>query len=157
MAQAPAVTKSGAVTKSSGNLLRFLARKSRLKAVLLSAVMAAVLVGRNTNDGPAWRVSLVLAALIAVGTWLVFGVATPRVIRRQRVSTSAWGTAVLAGFTLLSVGVFWTALTPIFAFGAFTLAADTQERRSPAPWPARLGSALAGIGLLTSLVLALIG
>ena len=151
------MTQAAAVTNSSRSVVRFLTRHAALKAVLLSAAMAAVLVARNTNDGPAWRVSLVLAAAIAVATWLVFGVAIPRATRRQNPKTSARWTAVMAVVTVLSVAVFWTALTPIFALGAFTLAADTQDRSTPAPRPARLGTAVAGLGLAASLVLAVVG
>jgi hypothetical protein len=33
-------------------------------AVLLSAVLTAILIARDANNGPAWRVGLVLAAVV---------------------------------------------------------------------------------------------
>ena len=49
-------------------------------AGLLSAILTGILVARNTNDGPAWRVSLVLAACVLAFTALVFGLVVRRVL-----------------------------------------------------------------------------
>jgi hypothetical protein len=115
--------------------------------ILLSAVLAAILIARNTNDGPAWRVGLVLGAAIAVSAALVFGLAVRRALRKGSARTSAWATLVMGVVTVLSFLVFWLAVTPVFGVAALTLALDARDRR-----PFR-GEALA----ITGAVLAILG
>ena len=116
-------------------------------AILLSAVLAAVLIARDTNDGPAWRVGLVLGAAIVVGTLLVFGLAGRLALRKGSARTSAWTALAFGVVTVLSVVVFWLALPPVFGVAALMLARDARDRR-----PFR-GEALA----ITGAVLAILG
>jgi hypothetical protein len=115
--------------------------------ILLSAVLAAILIARNTNDGPAWRVGLVLGAAIAVSAALVFGLAVRRALRTGSARTSARASLVMGVVTVLSFLVFWLAVTPVFGVAALTLALDARDRR-----PFR-GEALA----ITGAVLAILG
>ena len=116
-------------------------------AILLSAVLAVILIARDTNDGPAWRVGLVLGAAIVVGTLLVFGLAGRLALRKGSARTSAWTALAFGVVTVLSVVVFWLALPPVFGVAALMLARDARDRR-----PFR-GEALA----ITGAVLAILG
>jgi len=115
-------------------------------AVLLSAVLAAILLVRDTNDGPAWRVGLVLGAAIAVSAGLVFGLAVRGALRKASARTSAWAALALGVVTVLSFLVFWLAVPPIFGVAALTLARDARDRR-----PFR-GEALAMIGAVLAIL-----
>ena len=64
-------------------------------AVLLSAILGVILIARNTNDGPAWRVGLVLAAFVLAFTGVVFGLVVRRVLRKGSARASAWTALVL--------------------------------------------------------------
>lgn len=116
-------------------------------AILLSAALTAILIARDTNDGPAWRVGLVLGAAIVVGAALVFGLAVRLALRKGSARTSAWSALALGVVTVLSVGVFWLALPPVFGVAALALARDARDRR-----PFR-GEAVA----ITGAVLAIVG
>lgn len=115
-------------------------------AIALSAVLTAILLVRNTNDGPAWRVGLVLAAAIAVSAALVFGLAVRGALRKESARTSAWAALALGIMTVLSFGVFWLAVTPVFGVAALALARDARDRR-----PFR-GEALTMIGAVLAIL-----
>ena len=121
-------------------------------AVALSAAMTIVLLIKNTNDGPAWRVSLVLAAAVALFSWLVFGVAVKRALGRESRTISARRSLMFGVVTVLSLAAFWLALPPIFAVAAFVLASHAASH-GPSSWPARAGSVLGALGLVAALVL----
>jgi hypothetical protein len=131
-------------------------RRQAAMAVALSAALAIILLIRNTNDGPAWRVSLILGTCIALASWLVFGVVVRRALRHDSPVTSARRAVVLGVVTVLSVGVFWMALSPIFAVGALTLAAESH-RHGANTRTAKTAAVLAFAGLAASLVLSLVG
>ena len=59
-------------------------------AIVASAVLTAILIARDTNDGPAWRVGLVLGAVHRVGAALVFGLAVRLALRERSARASAW-------------------------------------------------------------------
>ena len=124
-------------------------------AVLLSAVLTVILIARNANGGPAWRVGLVLGAAIVIGTALVFGLAVRLALRKGSARTSAWTALALGAATVLSVVVFWMALPPVFGVAALTLARDARDRR---PFRgeaiAVIGAALATLGTLASFAIA---
>ena len=124
-------------------------------AILVSAVLAAILLIRDTNDGPAWRVGLVLAAAIAVGAALVFGLAVRRALGKDSARTSAWAAVILGVVTVLSFGVFWLAVTPVFGVGALALARDARDRR---PFRgealATTGAVLAILGMVATFIFA---
>ena len=98
-------------------------------AVLLSAILTGIMIARNTNDGPAWRVGLVLAAFVLTFTALVFGLVVRRVLARNSARASAWAALVLGTVAVLSLAVFWLALPPVFAVAALALARDARDRR----------------------------
>ena len=127
-------------------------------AVLLSAILTGILVARNTNDGPAWRVSLVLAAFVLAFTALVFGLVVRQVLRKGSPRACAWTSLVLGILAVLSLAVFWLALPPVFAIGALTLARDARDRR---PFRgeaiAAAGAVLAALGTVAAFAVAAIG
>jgi len=98
-------------------------------AVLLSAVLTGIVIARNTNDGPAWRVGLVLAAFVLAFTAIVFGLVVRRVLGRNSARASAWTALVLGVIAVLSLAVFWLALSPVFSVAAMVLARDARDRR----------------------------
>ena len=114
---APAATRVPGVLRPAG------------LAVLLSAILSVVLIARNTNDGPAWRVGLVLAAFVLAFTGMVFGLVVRRVLRKGSARTSAWTALVLGVLAVLSLAVFWLALPPVFGVAALVLARDARDRR----------------------------
>jgi hypothetical protein len=115
--------RTSPATRASGVL------RSAGLAVLLSAVLTGILLARNTNDGPAWRVSLVLAAFVLAFTALVFGLVVRLVLRRSSARASAWTALILGVVTIMSLAVFWLALPPVFGVAALTLARDARDRR----------------------------
>ena len=115
-------------------------------AVLASAVLTAILVARNFNDGPAWRVSLVLGAAVIICTGLVFGLVVRRVQRGGSARAAAWTSLILGIATVASLAVFWLALPGVFAVAALVLARDARDRR-----PFR-GAALATAGGVLALL-----
>jgi hypothetical protein len=115
-------------------------------AVLLSAILTAILIARDTNDGPAWRVGLVLAAVVVAFTALVFGLVVRRALRRESARASAWTALVLGLLAAASLVVFWLALPPVFGVAALTLARDARDRR-----PFR-GEAIAAIGAVLAVL-----
>ena len=98
-------------------------------AVLLSAILTAILIARDTNDGPAWRVALVLAAVVLAFTALVFGLVVRRALRRESARACAWTALVLGLLAVASLVVFWLALPPVFGVAALTLVRDARDRR----------------------------
>ena len=126
-------------------------------AVLLSAILTAVLLARNTNDGPAWRVGLILAAVVVAFTALVFGLVVRRVLRKGSARVSAWTSLVLGVLAVASLVVFWLALPPVFAVGALVLARDARDRRPfRGESVALIGAVLAGLGTLTAFAITVI-
>jgi hypothetical protein len=126
-------------------------------AVLLSAILSAVLLARNTNDGPAWRVGLVLAAVVLAFTALVFGLVVRRALRKGSARVSAWTSLVLGILAVASFAVFWLALPPVFAVGALVLARDARDRRPfRGEGLALTGAVLAGLGTVAAFAMAVI-
>lgn len=149
---------NAAVTARAGNTHASIGvRKPVLTAALLSAAMTVVLVIRDTNDGPAWRVSLVVSILVAFAAWLVFGVAVQRALAKHSAAATARRSLTLGVLTVLSIALFWSAIPPILAIGTFVLAADARNQSGHPPWPAALGAGLAGLGLVAGLTLTVVG
>jgi heme/copper-type cytochrome/quinol oxidase subunit 2 len=127
-------------------------------AVLLSAILTAVLIGRDTNNGPAWRVGLVLAAVVLAVTALVFGLVVRRVLRRESARASAWTALVLGLLAVASLVVFWLALPPVFGVAALTLARDARDRRPFRGEAVAVAAAvLAALGTVAAFVASAIG
>ena len=127
-------------------------------AVLLSAILSVVLIARNTDDGPVWRVGLVLAASVLAFTGVVFGLVVRRVLRKGSARASAWTALVLGILAVLSLAVFWLALPPVFGVAALVLARDARDRR---PFRgeaiAVTGAILAALGMVAAFALTAIG
>jgi hypothetical protein len=127
-------------------------------AVLLSAILSVVLIARNTDDGPVWRVGLVLAAFVLAFTGVVFGLVVRRVLRKGSARASAWTALVLGILAVLSLAVFWLALPPVFGVAALVLARDARDRR---PFRgeaiAVTGAILAALGMVAAFALTAIG
>jgi hypothetical protein len=135
----PMATSATTSTETSGPLLAALAA---------GAAMSVLLVVKNTNDGPAWRVTLVLSIAIALVSWLVFG----RVVARAATARAASRRALILGIvTLLATAVFWMAVQPVLAAGTFVLA-----RRSSSSAAARVGLVLAALGFAAGVVLTVV-
>jgi hypothetical protein len=133
-------------------------RKPVTVAVALSVASLIVLLIRNTNDGPVWRVSLIVGVAIAVVTAIVFGVVVRRTLAKQSPKSSTRAALVLGVLAVLSIVAFWTAVPPIFGVGAVALAIDARDRRPfRRDWLATLGGALGVIGAAAGLVLSCIG
>jgi uncharacterized membrane-anchored protein len=98
------------------------------------------MIARNTDNGPAWRVGLILAAVVLAFTGLVFGLVVRLVLRKGSARASARTALILGILAAASLVVFWLALSPVFAVGALVLARDARDRR-----PFR-GESLAVIG-----------
>jgi uncharacterized membrane-anchored protein len=98
-------------------------------AVLLSAILAAIMIARDTDNGPAWRVGLILAAVVLAFTGLVFGLVVRLVLRKGSAGASARTALILGIAAAASLVVFWLALPPVFAVGALVLARDARDRR----------------------------
>jgi hypothetical protein len=143
---APAATRVPGVLRPAG------------LAVLPSAILSVILIARNTNDGPAWRVGLVLAAFVLAFTGMVFGLVVRRVLRKGSARASAWTALVLGVLAVLSLAVFWLALPPVFGVAALVLARDARDRR---PFRgeaiAVTGAILAALGTVAAFALTAIG
>jgi hypothetical protein len=143
---APAATRVPGVLRPAG------------LAVLLSAILSVILIARNTNDGPAWRVGLVLTAFVLAFTGMVFGLVVRRVLRKGSARASAWTALVLGVLAVLSLAVFWLALPPVFGVAALVLARDARDRR---PFRgeaiAVTGAILAALGTVAAFALTAIG
>lgn len=133
-------------------------RRPALAAVLLSAAMTVFLVIRDTNDGPAWRVSLVLSATVAILSWIVFGATVRRTLAKDSAAASAQRALILGVLAALSLLAFWMAITPVFAIAALVLAGHARGRHPEgAPRHAAIGAGLAACGLIAGLVLSVVG
>ena len=127
-------------------------------AVALSVVSLIVLLIRNTNDGPAWRVSLIVGAAVAILTFVVFGLFARRTLAKQSAKSSARAAVVLGGLAVLSNMVFWMAVPPIFGVAAVALAMDARDRRPfRGEWLANVAGVLGALGTVAALVLSCIG
>ena len=120
-------------------------------AVLLSAILTAIMLARDTNNGPAGRVGLVLAIAVLAGTALVFGLVVRPVLRRNSGRASAWTALILGLVTIASLVVFWLALPPVFGVAALTLARDARDRRPfRGETIAAIGAVLAGLATVAA-------
>ena len=95
----------------------------------------------NTPDEDALRQFIVVLAIIAVGTAVVFGLVVPRASE-----DSARAAIVLAVLALLGAGVFWSGLSPVLAVGALVLA-----RRAEGATGARAAIVVAVLALVADL------
>ena len=115
-----------------------MSRSLALPAVPKAAVAAGLslfLLGLEyvlaTPDEDALRQFLVVSAIIAVGTAIVFGLVVPR-------ASSARTGLVLSLIALLFAGVFWTGLPPVLAVGGIVLGRRYPSGRA-ASWAVAIG------------------
>lgn len=89
-------------------------------AIALAVALAAIgtYAGRSDSDHHATREFLIVCAIIAVASALVFGWIVPKMLERTSFGTPA---LVLAVLGLLTVLVFWSGLPPILAAGGALL------------------------------------
>ena len=127
-------------------------------AVLLSAILVAIMLARNTDNGPAWRVGLILGAVVLACTGLVFGLVARLVLAKGSAGASARTALVLGVLAAASLVVFWLALPPVFAVGALVLARDARDRR---PFRgeslAVIGAALAALAAIAAFAVIFVG
>ena len=126
-------------------------------ALTLSAASLVALLIRDTNDGPVWRVSLIVGATVAVLTWVIFGIVVRRTLTKRSPQSSTRAALTLSVLAVLSTVAFWMAVPPLFGVAAVTLAIDARDRRPfRREWLATLATTLgivgAGAGLLLSCV-----
>ena len=123
-----------------------------------AAASAIVLLIRNVDDGPVWRVGSIHAATIVVISLLVYRVGMRRAIAKADGRASARTAIVLSLLGVLSILVFWMAVPPLFGVAAVALALDARDRR---PFRGQRLADVAGVlGALVTvvgLVLAFVG
>ena len=123
--------------------------------MLLSAILTAILIARDTNNGPAWRVGLILAAIVVALTVLIFGLVVRRALRRESARASAWTALVLGVGAVASLVVFWLAVPPVFGVAALMLARDARDRRPFRGEAAAItGAVLATLGTVAAFAIA---
>jgi hypothetical protein len=114
----------------------------------LSAVLTAVGTFRGDNENE-WRSWLIVLAIAAVATAIVFWVVIPRIGKLDR------GALILAILGALAIIVFWAGLPVVFAGGATLLALEARDRVASGLSTAAL--AIAGLTVIAAVVLALFG
>jgi hypothetical protein len=102
--------------------------------VALAAALAAW--GTFGEDDYSAGDYLIVLAIILVAAAIVFGV----VVRRWPDARTA---VILGVLAVLTVGIFWTGLPPVFAAGAIALGLRQRESGD-----ARMGNIAAGLGVL---------
>jgi hypothetical protein len=133
-------------------------RRPAALAVALSIVLTVVLIVRDTDSGPAWRVGLVLAAAIAVTAAVVFGLVVRRTLAKADPRSSAKTALTLGILAVVSFIVFWMAVSPILGVGALLLARDARDRRPfRGERMATVGGILGAIGTVAALAMSFIG
>lgn len=133
----------------------------RLPATIAVALCVASLIPlliHNTNDGPVWRVSLIIGIAVAILTTAVFGLVARRTLAKNSPASSTRAALILGIVAVLTNAVFWMAVPPIFGVAAVALMVDARDRRPfRHAWLASLAGALGVIGTAACLVLSFIG
>ena len=114
----------------------------------LSAVLTAVGTFRGDNENE-WGSWLIVLAIAAVATAIVFWVVIPRIGNLDR------GALILALVGALTIIVFWAGLPVVFAGGATLLALEARNRAATGLSTAAL--AIAALTVIAAVVLALFG
>lgn len=149
---------SATLTTPTSTRIDTSARRPAVLAVALSAVMTVVLIIRDTDSGPAWRVGLILGAAIVLSTAVVFGLVVRRTLAKANARSSAKAALILGIVAALSFVVFWMAVTPIFGVGAVLLARDARDRRPfRGEAMATVGAVLGALGTVAAVVFSFVG
>jgi hypothetical protein len=123
-------------------------------AIALAVVLAAIgtYADRSDSDHHATREFLIVCAIIAVASALVFGWIVPRMLARASLGTPALVLAVLGFVTVL---VFWSGLPPVLAAGGGLLGWAGRTARLGAG-RCRVAMAIAALAVMAD-VLVLVG
>jgi hypothetical protein len=133
-------------------------RRPAVLAVALSALMTLVLIARDTDSGPAWRVGLILSAAIVITATVVFGLVVRRTLAKADARSSAKGALILGILAALSFIVFWMAITPILGVAAVVLARDARDCRPfHGETLATVGGILGALGTIAAIVACIVG
>ena len=119
-----------------------------LGSFALSAVLTAIGTFRGDNENE-WRTWLIVLAIAAVATAIVFWVVVPRIGNLDR------GALILAIVGAVTIIVFWLGIPVVIAGGAALLALEARERAAT-----RLNTAalvIAALTVIAAVVLALFG
>jgi hypothetical protein len=119
-----------------------------LGSFALSAVLTAIGSFRGDNENE-WRSWLIVLAIAAVVTVIVFWVVIPRIGNLDR------GALILAIVGAVTIIVFWAGVPVPIAGGATLLALEARERAATGLSTAAL--AIAGLTVIAAVVLALFG
>jgi hypothetical protein len=119
-----------------------------LGSFVLSAILTAIGSFRGDDDH-AWRQWLIVLAIAAVATAIVFWVIVPRIGNPDR------GALILAIVGAVTIIVFWTGVPVVIAGGATLLALDARERAATRLSTAALVTA--ALTVIAAIVLAVFG
>jgi hypothetical protein len=119
-----------------------------LASFALSAALTAIGTFRGDNDH-AWRQWLIVLAIAAVATAIVFWVVIPRIENLDR------GALILAIVGALTIIVFWAGVPVVLAGGATLLALEARDRAATGLSTAAL--AIAGLTVIAAVALAFLG
>jgi len=119
-----------------------------LASFALSAALTAIGTFRGDNDH-AWRQWLIVLAIAAVATAIVFWVVIPRIENLDR------GALILAIVGALTIIVFWVGIPVVLAGGATLLALEARDRAATGLSTAAL--AIAGLTVIAAVALAFLG
>jgi hypothetical protein len=117
-------------------------------SLALSAILTAVGTFRGENENE-WRSWLIVLAIAAVATAIVFWVVIPRIGNLDR------GSLILAILGALTIVVFWAGLPVVLAGGATLLALEARDRAASNLSTAAL--AIAGLTVIAAVLLAFFG
>jgi hypothetical protein len=129
---------------SSAGLVPFAA-----SSFLVSAVLTAIGTFRGDDDH-AWRTWLIVLAISAVVTGIVFWVIVPRINELSR------GALILAIIGAVTIVVFWLGIPVVFA-GAATLLAIEARRRGIGSGAASAALIIAALTTVAAIVVAFAG
>jgi hypothetical protein len=124
-------------------------------AAALCGAMATIVLIRF-DQGPVWRVSLVMASVVVAIAWLVVR-KVHRVLATNDAAAAGRHALLFGVLTFVSALAFWVAVPPVFAAAAVLTARATHRQTGATPWQAALGLMLAAIGFTAGLAFALVG
>jgi hypothetical protein len=120
-----------------------------LGSFLVSAALTAI-GSFSGNDDHQWRQWLIVLAISAVATAIVFWVVVPRIDNLSR------GALILAIIGAVAIVVFWLGIPVVLAGGATLLALEAR-RAAAGSGAATAALAIAGLTTIAAIVLAFVG
>jgi hypothetical protein len=125
----------------------------RLPFAAVSFVVSAVLTAIGSfsgDDDHQWRQWLIVLAISAIATVVVFGIIVPRIENLPR------GAMILAIIGAVTIVVFWLGLPVVFA-GAAVLLVYEARRRAVTSIALSVAAALAALTTIAAVVFAFVG